>query len=80
MSRGQSLYSEVQVEQVLSCLGEGSLYSEVQVEQVLSCLGEGSLYSEVQVEQVLSRLGEGLYTVRSKLNKFYHVWGRVSIQ
>ena len=50
ISRGQSLYSEVQVEQVLSCLGEGSLYSEVQVEQVLSCLGEGSLYSEVQVE------------------------------
>ena len=42
--------------------------------------GGGSLYSEVQVEQVLSCLG-GLYTVRSILNKFYHVWGwGVSIQ
>ena len=27
MSRGQSLYSEVQVEQVLSCLWEGGLYT-----------------------------------------------------
>ena len=36
----------------------------------------GSLYSEVHIEQVLSCLGEDLYTVRSKLNEFYHVWGR----
>ena len=40
----------------------------------------GSLYSEVHIEQVLTYLGEGLYTMRSILNKFYHVWGRVSIQ
>ena len=41
MSGGGSLYSEVQVEQVLTCLGGGSLYNEVHIEQVLSCPGEG---------------------------------------
>ena len=77
---GGSLYSEVQVEQFWTCLGEGgSLYSEAQVDQVWTCLGEGgSLYSEVQVDQVWTCLGGGggSCTVRSKMNKFEHVWGR----